>query len=484
MKTATNLKSVELNLSDLSASELTRIYNTGTLSREQLKEFNALPIWTETKMVQPWELFGKYWEGSNAKIEMRVNRHPNCDCAPKSYIPDPALLMDTVMYVTGKRDLALGIYGETGTGKSEMPRYVSDKLNIPMLQVSLTPGSREDALMGSFQIKNGETRFDYGVVPLAYDLNSVGYMLVVNEIDKGCDNVIAKLHDIADSKPFTVEDTGEVFFPHNKFRLIVTGQTAGCGDLTGRYNVERLDRAFTARFMWSQAKYPSKQVMIDILKSEYSVLSGELIDMLGAYYHLSKKALENSRLEAEGSNSVDLGDGLGSESLNTPISIRLMKGWANLMVLHGEFRTVRSAFERTILQSAELDDKYMLDMIFKTALGEKGELPPLFDKANIEIQESEMQDISSLKFPLFLRQDDGKREIWAISCDVRGVHMLEYVEERNGFAYYYKSIADFSDGVQGASAYCAKLAKEKEANGYKHSGMITYDPETKQYARV
>lgn len=483
MKNNTNLKAVNsTQLTDLSVEQLTSLYRSEGFTAEQKAEFNALPLWTETKMVKPSDVFGSYWKGMNEEIEIRVNRHPECDSAPSSYIPDPDLLMDTVYYVLGKRDLALGIYGETGTGKSEMPRYVSDKLNIPMKQVSLTAGSREDALCGSYQIKNGETYFDYGVVPLAYDQDSVGYILVVNEIDKGCDNVVAKMHDIADSKPFMVEDTGKVVFPHDKFRLIVTGQTSGNGDPTGRYNVDRLDRAFTARLMWSRANYPKKEIIASILEKEYPRLIN-LIPRMADYYELCVAALDNSRLEAEG-NSELIG-GITSESINTPVSIRLMKGWANIMVNHGKTRSIFNAFQRTIYSSAEADDQYVLKMFFDTCFGESGQHCPDILEVEKPIVESEIQDLSNLKFPVFLKgKNVDERKIWAIACDRRGVHMLESEHGRKGFKYFYKPISEFDNGIQGCSDYCNELAQKKESQGFKHHGMITYNPETKQYARV
>jgi cobaltochelatase CobS len=476
---------------------LTELYqsNTDQLVRAKI---NALPLWAEVEMKAAKKVFAPYWNGPDIKVPVRKHRHPDCDAAPFTYIPDGELLLTTVMYVTGERHLSLGIYGETGTGKSEMPRYVSDKLNMPLLAVSLTPTSREDKLFGTMMIEDGETYFQYGVVPRAYDADSLGYLLVINEIDKGCDSVIAKLHDVTDYKPVTVEDTGAVFMPHPATRVLVTGQTAGCGDPSGRYNVDKLDRAFAARFMWEEAKYPSAEVLKDIIKNSFPRVDDNIITAMGRFYKLCTQALENAKLEERGQETKTL---LGGEveTLSTPVSIRLMKGWANSLCLFGDYRTIRESYERTIGLSAEEEDRDGLMILLEACFGE-GMLdnPPVLldvpetsteEDAPIEYPESEPMDVNNVKFTAFAAIEEGtqRKKVWAIAADERGSFTIYTHPEKDGeFMFYHKPLEDFDGDIGNLKEYCQGKAKEKiDEKGYKPLPyQLKFDSSTKTIKRA
>lgn len=463
---------------------LVDLYKSNT-SQDVRTKINALPLWEEVEMKAAKKVFSPFWNGPDIKVPVRKHRHPDCDAAPVTYIPDGELLLTTVMYVTGEKHLSLGVYGETGTGKSEMPRYVSDKLNMPLLSVSLTPTSREDKLFGTMMIENGETYFQYGVVPRAYDTNGPGYLLVVNEIDKGCDSVIAKLHDVTDNKPITVEDTGEVFMPHPAFRTIVTGQTAGCGDPSGRYNVDKLDRAFAARFMWEEAKYPSAEVLKQIIKSSFPRVDDDIITAMGRFYKLCTQALENAKLEDRGEQTKTLLNG-EVETLGTPVSIRLMKGWANSLCLFGDYRTIRDSYERTIGLSAEDEDRDGLLTLLEASFGaDLLNNPPKLTSAPesesdseesdedtpIEYPESEPMDVNNVQFTAFATIEEGtnRKKVWAIAADERGSFTIYTHPEKDGeFMFYHKPLEDFDGDIGNMKAYCQGKAKEKmEEKGYK-----------------
>ncbi|WP_052957749.1 AAA family ATPase [Photobacterium angustum] len=481
------IKEVNLeNVNTLSYEELYDLYDD--VSREEQRIINALPLWQEVEYVKASNLFGEYWIGGDVQLPRRKYRHPDCRKAPTTYVPDSDLLLDAVLFVTGERNLSMGLYGHTGTGKSELPRFVSDKLNVPMLQFSLTESTREDKLMGTYLIKDGETYFDLGTVARAYDENSVGYLLVIDEIDKGNDIVIAKAHDIADYKPFTIDDTGEVFKPHDNFRLLVTGQTSGNGDVTGIYNVQRLDRAFVARFFWVRAKYPNKKVLSKILSTSFARLGHLTIELMADYYELAVQALENTWLESNGKDCVEILAGNVS-SISTPVSIRLMKGWADLVVKYGDLRSVREAYDRCIGMSCEDDDRYALDLMLEATFGKMLDEPG--DVAPIEVKypESEMQNIKNVDFGVYVHMGDenSKRKMWLIGADERGSHTFYTHPETNELTYYHKSLDKFEDGYEGVRTYCSAKIDEKLEKGYVHKSVVNYDPDAdknKQFTPV
>ena len=486
--TNTNTQPVDTNIvllnefSTQSPEQLASIYYDKT--KAQQREIDALECWSETIYVSASELFGDFWKGPKIKLPKRVHRHPSVDCAPSTYVPDPELLVDCALYVTGERNLAMGIYGDTGTGKSELPRYVSDKLNYPIITISLTPSSREDKVMGTYLIENGETFFDWSSVPIAYSDKGPGYILVVNEIDKGCDSLIAKLHDITDSKPFTIDDTAEVVLPHKRFRFIATGQTPGTGDPRGIYNVSRLDRAFTARMFWVRAKYPSGEIMAKILNLSFPRLKKETIVPMVDFYEHCITALENSHLDVSGSS--DLLSVNGQELIfSTPTSIRLMKGWADLMVKYDDYRTVKQTYDMSIGMSAEQEDQrpmaLLLEACFGDALDECAHIEPIA----VPYPESVAQDISNVNMALFAHNVDGVQKLWMIGCDHRGSHTVYNHPEETRLVYFHKPMSEFDDDIQQLQVYVQAKADSKIKSKYvKVDGLYRFDTQTKNVKKV
>ncbi|MCZ2803350.1 AAA family ATPase [Vibrio alginolyticus] len=523
--------------------ELCELYLDQDTTQEQRKLINKRSLWQEVDYFHAGDLFGKFWKGNPQEVlAKRKYRHPDCRKGPAIYYPDERALMDTVLYLVGDRHLSLGLYGDTGTGKSEMPRYVCDVLNIPLLQVSLTPSSKEDKLMGTMMVKDGMTFFEEGVLPRAYDAESVGYCLVIDEIDKGAENVVAKCHDVADYKPFTVDDTGTTYFPHDSFRLICTGQTAGNGDARGIYNVDKLDRAFCARFMWTRVPYPSMEVIKLILKDAFPRLTDGLVNKLGLFYDMCIKALENVRLEEEGKAMVRVLDGSDTtQRLNTPASIRLMKGWANELVKFGQYRTIRDGYQRTIGHSAEEDDVRALELMLESAFGDVLEKSPVLLPAKKVVQpkvvaaqakpepiaqtettvkpeataqqeqpeaelvaaepkaksqqeqsteeekpnypESPIQDITNVKLGLYVYVEGDERKFWAIGADRRGTHTIYRNPETGAISYYHVEMAKFP-GEDNVRDYVTTKIGEKLEKGYLAKGLITCNLETGQLYEV
>ncbi len=458
----------------MTPEKLSEIYFT--LTKQQQREVDRLDCWKEVIWVKPVDIFGDHWAGTNKSVPKRRHRHPTCpNNVPATYQPDPDLLVDTVMYATGERHLSMGIYGDTGTGKTELASYVCNLLNIPLISVSLTPSSREDKVTGTYLIENGETFFDWSVVPIAYDSKGPGYMLVINEIDKGCDSVIAKLHDIADYKPFTIDDTAEVVLPHPQFRLVLTGQTAGSGDPRGLYKVEPLDRAFVARCFWVRSKYPSKSVMRTILELEFPRLQAATLGPMCDYYELCVNALENSHLDIEGEDLISIN---GEEYIfSTPTSVRLMKGWADLMMKYeGAGRSIQKVYAMCIGHSAAPDDKRAMQLLLESCFGDAVDQPAIITPKEPEYPQSEMRDIKDVDLGLFFHVEDGQRKVWMIGGDDSGSHTLYTHPVTGNTTYYHKPMSDFDNDITQLQKYIRAKAEEKVQKGYRlKPGIFHYD---------
>ncbi|MDA0152395.1 AAA family ATPase [Vibrio sp. Makdt] len=453
-------------------------------SKREQRIIDRHPCWREVTWLRATDVFGEFWAGPNISIPQRTHRHPACPTdIPASYNPDPDLLVDMVMYATGERHLSMGIYGDTGTGKTELPRYVGNLLNIPLLSVSLTKSSREDKVTGTYLIENGETFFDWSLIPIAYDRNGPGYMLVINEIDKGCDSVIAKLHDIADYKPFTIDDTAEEVLPHEQFRLVVTGQTAGSGDPRGLYKVEPLDRAFTARFFWVRAKYPGKAVMMKILQQDFPRLLNATLEPMCDFYELCVQALENSHLDIEGEDLHKVGD---SELIfSTPTSVRLMKGWASLLIKYESYRSVGKVYDMSIGQSADPADKRPMKTLLETCLGDAIDQPAIIEPTVAEFPTSEHQDLTEVALGLFLHKKGEATKVWMIGADHRGSHTVYTHPETSELVYFFKPMSEFNNDNEQLTKYIKAKSQEKLLKSYVQSeGLYRYDLVAEKLFRI
>lgn len=108
--------------------------------------------------------------------------------------------------------------------------------------------------------------FVYGPLALAV---KHGHLLIINEMDLAESAELAGLNDILEGAPLVIaQNGGEIIMPHNKFRFIATGNSAGSGDQTGLYQgVLQQNLAFLDRFRIIEATYAEPSVEEAILRT-------------------------------------------------------------------------------------------------------------------------------------------------------------------------------------------------------------------------
>jgi len=148
----------------------------------------------------------------------------------------------------------LMFHGPFGCGKTSFVREVLGRLRWPTLMLSWNETSDTADLIGKTGISFGNTIFEPGPLTIAV---TKGFVLVVNEIDRGRAGNLVALNDLLDGGTLVIEETGEVITPHPNFRLICTANSAGSGDLTGTFvgSVRKLDPAFLDRFAMLEVGY-------------------------------------------------------------------------------------------------------------------------------------------------------------------------------------------------------------------------------------
>lgn len=210
------------------------------------------------------------------------------------------LLQMTIAFLFGaKVGDGLLVHGPMGCGKTSVLLEILGRLNWPTLPMSWSETSDVADLIGRDRIAFGETTFEYG--PLARAMKE-GFALLINEVDRGRGGNLVGLNDVLDGGKLVIKETGEVIEPHERFRLLVTANSAGSGDLTGAYSgsVRKLDPAFLDRFWYTKVGYMEQQDEIDLFLRKYPDMSGVFIQKM------AKFAAETRQRAEDGSGEISV----------------------------------------------------------------------------------------------------------------------------------------------------------------------------------
>ena len=155
------------------------------------------------------------------------------------------------------------VWGLSGNGKTFTTEQVCAMLGREYYRVNITPETCEDDLLGGFRLVGGETKFVYGPVSLAMERGGV---LLLDEVDLGSDKIMA-LQPVLEGKPVFLKKINKWVRPAPGFTVVMTGNTKGLGDETGKFAGTRiLNTAFLERVnIMLKQEYPKASVEKKIL---------------------------------------------------------------------------------------------------------------------------------------------------------------------------------------------------------------------------
>ena len=155
------------------------------------------------------------------------------------------------------------VWGLSGNGKTFTTEQVCAMLGREYFRVNITPETSEDDLLGGFRLINGETKFVYGPVALAMERGGV---LMLDEVDLGSDKIMC-LQPVLEGKPVYLKKISKWVRPAAGFTVVLTGNTKGLGDDTGKFAGTRvLNNAFLERVnIMLKQEYPKPSVEKKIL---------------------------------------------------------------------------------------------------------------------------------------------------------------------------------------------------------------------------
>lgn len=262
----------------------------------------------------------------------------------------------------------LWLYGPTGCGKSSMVRQFASLLNYPIFEVNGQADLQFDDLVGHPVLSKDGWSYQYGPLSLAM---KYGAILLLNEIDICHPGVNSGLYDVLGGNPLCISaNGGELIFPNEMFRIVVTANTNGSGDSTGQYQgAAKQSIAHVDRYMMMEFNYISSQQEEEILKSYAPKLPPKVISKM---VEMATEARKEFMKHTSGAH--------GSGGMEVPFSTRSLILWAELTqsyeALAGQgISPVKHAMYRAIGYKASQTTQDVLDEMlrrhFPSSLGER-----------------------------------------------------------------------------------------------------------------
>lgn len=320
--------------------------------------------YTVMDVVDAHSVFPEIFEiPGEAKIKRRKHRHPDCIEANPDYVPDPEVAKLALIWMLAPRqEMALGLQGHTGTGKTELVLYLADKLNLPVYITKIHGRTTPMDLEGSYALQsvgNGSTVTvkEYGPAAKAY---KNGGILLIDEFDKANGDLTSAMHLLVEGKPWPLEMFKETIIKHSQCYVVGTANTFGNDGHDYRYSTSnKLDQAFLSRFAWLKTEYPDVHRESVILEKGFPKLPAAL--------RMQAIKLANAfRNAALGVNR----DGDAEDAIQCIFSTRVLVSWCYYMMAFGLSRTPMQALEFVFLSSVAAEDKETATTLVETIFGD------------------------------------------------------------------------------------------------------------------
>lgn len=303
--------------------------------------------------------------GAAGKLMVRKNRHPDCIASNPDYIPDERNLRRALAWWFSPMRQALGLYGETGTGKTELLLYIADRLNEPVYLLKIHPALMPEDLEGSKELKASSagviTKDRLGLAAKAY---AYGGLVILDEVDKANAAVGCALHGMVEGKPWPVEQFGIVLQKHPLCRIAGTANTSGEGGHERYHTSNRMDQALRSRFGWLKCDFPSESQELEILSKKFTKLPRAMLR--------EKIKLANAfrdALNGKGEN------GEAMEPINAVFSTRTLVNWASYTMAFGPKALWCESLSFAFDGSVDPECKDQCSDIIQRILGDYANLP-------------------------------------------------------------------------------------------------------------
>jgi hypothetical protein len=199
----------------------------------------------------------------------------------------------------------LYISGPSGSGKNEMLENICASLNKPLVRVGCSRDTKEEQLIGTKTLIDGNIVYEVGPVVWAAE---TGAVLCIDELSVLDPGEAMCLQQAMEGKPFFVKSANRLVVPKEGFIVIATDNTKGRGDSTGRYIGTTIQNdAFLERFMVTfEMEYAPEKVEANILSNhikylrksvEISDTDKSMIEKLNKWIQVIRKSFKEEAIE-------------------------------------------------------------------------------------------------------------------------------------------------------------------------------------------
>lgn len=194
------------------------------------------------------------------------------------------------------------VWGPSGTGKTSGVKQLAALLNWPVYRVNMSGDFSSDGFVGHTEVVVDDTtgqavtRFVDGVLIRAM-LN--GGILLIDEITAAPPHILLALQAVLEQAPsveaawaadkshcqfVNVANGGEVIHAHRNFRIVVTDNTNGQGDVSGMFaGTNVMNEATRSRFtQWHVKDYPERATWARMLVAKGGVgtkVAAKIVDV-------------------------------------------------------------------------------------------------------------------------------------------------------------------------------------------------------------
>ena len=186
------------------------------------------------------------------------------------------------------------ITGLSGNGKTFQVEQACALEKVEHIRINITLETDEDDLIGGFRLKNGETVFELGPIPIAM---LRGCPITIDEIDLASPKVMC-LQPVLEGRSLTIKKLGITIAPRPGFTVFATANTKGRGSDDGRFvGTNLLNEAFLERFpITVEQAYPSINVEKKILQRSFEQLGATATDENKTFFETLARWAETIRV--------------------------------------------------------------------------------------------------------------------------------------------------------------------------------------------
>ena len=257
------------------------------------------------------------------------------------------------------------ITGLSGNGKTFQVEQACAIEKVEHIRINITLETDEDDLIGGFRLKNGETVFELGPIPVAM---LRGCPITIDEIDLASPKVMC-LQPVLEGRSLTIKKLGITIAPKPGFTVFATANTKGRGSDDGRFvGTNLLNEAFLERFpITVEQAYPSINVEKKILLRSFEQLGATATPEARTFFETLARWAETIRVTYFEEGIEDL--------ISTRRLVHIVKTYA---IFNDEQRALTLCLNRF---DKEVQAKF-IDLYSKFAPDVEAEAPSADDKIN------------------------------------------------------------------------------------------------------